>query len=165
MNKISPPLSSIRQAHSDDVIQLLRIQTDSLRTLCISDYSSLELEALIERNLRHFSLGGNRDEFILVAEVDGVIVGWSALLASHISAIYVHPQFVRQGIGSQLLRAIETKAIDSQFRTLKVAASFTARPFYQYHGYEIFGRSLILARRNLRIPYLYMQKPLLTSLF
>ena len=165
MNKISSPLSSIRQAHSDDVIQLLRIQTDSLRTLCISDYSSLEIEALIERNLRHFSLGGCRDEFILVAEVDNVIVGWSALIASRISAIYVHPQFIRQGIGSQLLRAIETKAINSKFRTLEVSASFTAQSFYHSHGYQVIGRSLILARRNLPIPCLYMKKLLLPSLY
>ena len=164
MDKVFPPLSSIRQAHSDDVIQLLRIQTDSLRTLCISDYSSLELEALIERNLRHFSLGGHRGEFILVAEVDGVIVGWSALLGSQISAIYVHPQFIRQSIGSQLLRAIEAKAINFKYRTLKVAASFTARAFYQCHGYQIIGRSFLLAQ-NFSIPYLKMKKHLLPSFY
>ena len=164
MDKVFPPLSSIRQAHSDEIIQLLRIQIDSLRDLCISDYSYLELEAIIDHNLDHFSLGGHRGEFILVAEVDGVIVGWSALIGSHISAIYVHPQFIRQGIGSQLLRAIEIKAIKSKFRTLQVAASFTARPFYQYHGYRIIGRSFLLAQ-NLPIPYLQMKKHLLPFLY
>ena len=159
MNK----LSSIRPAHADDLFQLLRIQTDSLRTLCLSDYSSLELEALIAHNLYHFSLGGYRSEFILVAEVDRVIVGWSALLGSRISAIYVHPQFIRQGIGSQLLRALETQAIQSQFSTLQVAASLTARPFYQCHGYQIIGRSFLFAQ-NFPIPYLKMKKNLLPSL-
>lgn len=165
MKKISSPLSSIRQAHSDDIIQLLRIQTDSLRTLCIYDYSSLEIEIIIERNLRHFSLGGYRGEFILVAEVDDVIVGWAALLANRISGIYVHPQFVRQGIGSQLLQALETKAINSNFRSLIVAASFTARPFYQSQGYHIIGRSLLLAKWNFPIPYLHMEKSLLSNTF
>ncbi|MDJ0692667.1 MAG: GNAT family N-acetyltransferase [Xenococcaceae cyanobacterium MO_188.B32] len=164
MNHLSPPLSSLRQAHPDELIQLLRIQTDALRTLCLSDYSSRELEALIEHNLRHFSLGGYRGEFILVAEVDGVLVAWSALLGSRISAIYVHPQFIRQGIGSQLLRALETQAIHSQFRTLKVAASLTARPFYQCHGYQLIGRSFLLAK-DLPIPYLKMKKQLLPPLY
>lgn len=67
MNKLPSPLSSIRQADSDEIIQLLRIQTDALRTLCVSDYPPQQIEALIERNLRHFSLGGCQSEFILVA--------------------------------------------------------------------------------------------------
>ncbi len=161
MNKLPSPLSSIRQADSDEIIQLLRIQTDALRTLCVSDYPPQQIEALIERNLRHFSLGGCQSEFILVAEVDGVIVGWSALLASRISAIYVHPQFVRQGIGSQLLQALETRALNYKFLILKVAASLTARSFYQRHGYRVIGRSYLLAGRSLRIPYLNMKKHLL----
>ena len=163
MNQLSPPLSSLRPAHADDLFQLLRLQTDSVRTLCRSDYSSLELEALIEGNLRRFSLGGYQGEFILVAEVERVIVGWSALLGSRISAIYVHPQFIRQGIGSQLLRGLETQAIQSQFPTLKVAASLTARPFYQCHGYQIIARSF-LCPQNLPIPYLKMKKHLRPSL-
>lgn len=164
MNKISPPLPSIRQAKSHDLIQILRIQTDSLRTICIDNYSPLEIEALIDRNLQHFSYGGFYREFILVAEVDNVIVGWSSLLGPRISGLYVHPQFVRQGIGTQLLQALETKAISCKHRTLKVAASLTAKTFYQNHGYQILDRAYIVTKNYLKIPYLSLEKQLLPTL-
>lgn len=161
MNMFPPQALSIRKAQPDDVIQFLRIQIDALRTLCSQDYTSEQIEALIERNIRHSSRGGCRGEITLVAEADGVIVGFAALLGHRISAAYVHPQFVRQGIGRRLLRALEQIAIAHNIRTLRVAASLTARPFYQTHGYQVIGESYLAAGKGLRVRYIDMKKRLM----
>ena len=164
MDKPPPQVLSIRQAHSDDTIRLLRIQIDALRTLCVQDYTPEQIEALIERNIRHSSRGGCRGEITLVAEVDSVIVGVCSLLGCRISAVYVHPQFARQGIGTQLLAALEQTAITHNIKTLKVAASLTARSFYQRNGYRVMGESYLVAGNGLRVKYINMKKRLLPVL-
>ena len=161
--KPSPPhVLSIRQAQPDDVIQQLRIQIDALRTLCRQDYTPEQIEGLIERNIRYSSRGGCQSELSLVAEADGVIVGYSALLGRRISAVYVHPQFVRQGIGSRLLAGLEQIAVTHNIRTLRVAASLTAQPFYRANGYQVLGESYLGIDKGLRVRYIDMKKHLLS---
>lgn len=154
---------SIRKAQPDDVIQQLRIQIDALRTLCRQDYTPEQIEGLIERNIRYASRGGCQSELTLVAEVDGVIVGFSALLGRRISALYVHPRYVRQGIGSRLLAALEQRAVTQNIRTLRVAASLTAHPFYQANGYQVLGESFLGVDKGLRVRYIDMKNHLLSS--
>jgi putative acetyltransferase len=161
MNKSSPLVPVVRLSQSDDLIQMLRIQTDALRNLCPPYYTSEQIEALVERNIRHASLGGSQREITLVAEVERVIIGLAALLGQRISAVYVHPQFTRQGIGTQLLKVIENVAITRQFQTLSVAASLNAQPFYQANGYRILGESYLVADQNLQIPYIKMKRNLI----
>ena len=156
----SPQVFSIRKAQPDEVIQQLRIQIDALRTLCRQDYAPEQIEGLIERNIRYSSRGGYQREITLVAEADGMIVGFSALLGRRISAVYVHPQYVRQGIGSRLLAALERIAATQNIRTLRVAASLTAHPFYQANGYQVIGDSYLGVHKGLRVRYIDMKKRL-----
>lgn len=158
------PVSVIRRAQPDEIIQLLRIQIDALRGLCIQDYTPEQIEALIERNIRHASLHRSCDEITLVAAVDQTLVGLAALLDRRISAVYVHPQFSRQGIGTQLLKAIEAVAITRKFKNLSVAASLNARPFYQANGYRVLGESYLIADQHLPIPYVNMKKRMMPPL-
>ncbi|MFE4105884.1 GNAT family N-acetyltransferase [Almyronema epifaneia] len=160
MNKPPPPLISIRKAQPQDVIQLLRIQADALRTLCSQDYAPEQIEALINRNIRYASRGGSQRETTLVAEVKGMRVGLATLLGSHVSALYVHPHYARQGIGSRLLKALEKIAVNHKVKALGVAASLTARPFYQANGYQVLGTSYITTELGLRIQYIEMRKHL-----
>ena len=161
MNPFPPEVLSIRKAQPDEVIQQLRIQIDALRTLCKEDYTPEQIEGLIERNIRYSSRGGCQCELTLVAEADGVVVGFAALLGRRISAIYVHPQFVRQGIGSRLLTGLERIAATQKIRTLRVAASLTAKPFYQANGYQVLGESYLGVDKGLRVRYIDMKKRLL----
>ncbi|MGF1492254.1 MAG: GNAT family N-acetyltransferase [Microcoleaceae cyanobacterium] len=160
MSQVFPPVVSIRYAGSEDLIRVLRVQIDALRTLCVSDYTPQQIEALIERNIRHSSFGGSRNEITLVAEVDGVVGGCATLMGYRITAIYVHPQFARKGIGTQLLVGLEQMAMNNRVNTLRVAASFNAKSFYQANGYQLVSQSHFLTNEGLQIPYLNMRKHL-----
>lgn len=149
----------IRAARPDDIIQCLRIQTDALRILCTKEYSKHQIEALIARNIRHSSYGGS-DDITIVAEVDRTVVGCAALMNCRISALFVHPQFARQGIGSKLLQSLEYVALQNHIPSLKVAASLTAQRFYQIHGYQFLGKSCLREKHDLHIPYVNMAKRL-----
>ena len=153
---------SIRQARPDEVLQILRIQIDALRILCVQDYSSDQIEALVDRNIQHFSRGGYRGATTFIAELEKVRVGVSSLLGNRISAVYVHPLYIRQGIGSQLLQAVEQAALSRNIKTLNITASLTACPFYQAWGYQVIDHSHLVTKDGLRIRCKEMRRHLVS---
>jgi GNAT superfamily N-acetyltransferase len=52
-----------------------------------------------------------------------------------IRAFFVHPEWVRRGIGSILLTACECAAIADGFTRLEMGATLTGVPFYRQKGY------------------------------
>jgi ribosomal-protein-alanine N-acetyltransferase len=81
---------------------------------------------------------------IIVAEVDGVAVGWCqrARGRSYIPFLFVTPLLQNRGVGSALLRRMESMlelsgADRIQLDTL--ADNVRAVNFYQHHGYQILA--------------------------
>lgn len=120
---------SIRKAQPEDASQIFQVQIDSIRTLCSSNYTSKQIEALIGDKSYRNSMGEKQGEIIFVAEIEKAIIGFSALLKDRVSAGYVHPHYVRQGVGTRLLGAVEGEAVAQNIEKLSVMASITARPF------------------------------------
>ncbi len=50
-------------------------------------------------------------------------------------AIYVHPYHAHRGIGTRLLRALESEAVAFGMAFLSLEASFNAEAFYRKAGY------------------------------
>jgi ribosomal-protein-alanine N-acetyltransferase len=81
---------------------------------------------------------------IIVAEVDGVAVGWCQRSRgrAYIPFLFVTPLLQNQGVGSSLLRRMESMlelegADRIQLDTL--ADNVRAVNFYQHHGYQILA--------------------------
>ena len=55
--------------------------------------------------------------------------------AAKIRAFFVHPDWVRRGIGSIILGACEAAAISEGFQRLEMGATLTGVPFYRVRGY------------------------------
>ena len=77
-----------------------------------------------------------------------------------IKAIYVHPDHVREGIGSAILADLEAAARDAGLETLVVTASANATAFYDRRGYE--GRETVALEMtdNVSLACLRMRKRL-----
>jgi len=80
---------------------------------------------------------------VLVAEQGGRVVGWAALGSFRAActaagmledSIYVHPDFHRQGIGSQLLQALIELARRSGLRSLLANLSADQTPSLRLHA-------------------------------
>jgi len=56
----------------------------------------------------------------------------------------VDPQFLRQGVGSAILRALEARASEAGTRRIVLNARESAVPFYRRHGYCLTGPSATL---------------------
>jgi GNAT superfamily N-acetyltransferase len=149
----------IRPATHADVPLLTALIAASVRGLQGHDYSASQRESALA------SVYGVDTQLIadgtyFVAEVGTAAVacgGWSkrktlfgadhcagredALLdpavdSAKIRAFFVHPDWARRGIGTQILEASESAAIAVGFRRFEMGATLTGVPLYQARGYS-----------------------------
>lgn len=150
----------IRPARQDDAsnIDLLIVQSIRLWT---PYYSA----AQIESSLTHL-FGIDPQSLVAhshyVAETRGALVGccgWSqgrslvdrdefrdAPAQAEVRALFVHPQWLRRGIGGRLLRVCQTLAGDAGFTQMTAVATLPGASFYRHHGFAE------LEQRALRLP-------------
>ncbi|RCJ40603.1 hypothetical protein A6770_37815 [Nostoc minutum NIES-26] len=158
MNITQPNYITIRLAQPQDRNRIFDIQRDAIQRLCSRDYSPEQIQGLLnDKHLDNWQ-GEDTKEIVLVAEIGETIVGFSAYSRYWVNAVYVDPKYVRQGIGTQLLKAIESDALSENINTLAVCASITAKPFYEGSGYQEFGETYILSSTGIHIPCIRMQK-------
>ena len=79
-----------------------------------------------------------RERNPFVAEAEGMLLGFAELEPNgHIDYFYCHHERLGQGIGTQLLKAIEREAVKRGLDLLRAEVSVTAKPFFLHHGFEI----------------------------
>ncbi len=145
----------IRAAKPEELSQILEIQQASLRQLCINDYDARQIEALVDdqQQIR------GKDELAIVAYHQETMVGFATLwMGNCIGAVYVEPTYARQGIGAQLLAALETAAIEQRYKTLWVTASLNAVGFYAANGYRKLRTTGFWTRSRVWVPCVAMEK-------
>jgi putative acetyltransferase len=127
-----------------DTEKLIELQSNSLRLLS-TDYEPKEIEDLVisEAKARLTS-----KEIVALAFYKDEFVGFACLdiKNSLISGLYVHPNFIRQGIGTHLLNFIDKIAQASGCKVLKVYSSLTAVNFYKTQGFEVITELIKQAR-------------------
>ncbi|MEH1864812.1 MAG: GNAT family N-acetyltransferase [Nostoc sp.] len=158
MNRTQPNHVKIRLVEPQDRNQIFDIQRDAIQRLCSQDYNPEQIQGLLNDKQLNDLEGKDTKDIVFVAEIGEKIVGFSAYSKYWVSAIYVHPQYVRQGIGTELLKAMERKALSENINTLAVCASITAKPFYEASGYQEFGETYIISSTGIYIPCIRMQK-------
>ena len=152
MHETSSVEISIRQARTSDRDRIIQLHSQSIQQLCTADYNPAQIQALLE------------DKKVYGTKSWGDVVGFSALMQGTVSAMYVHPKWIRQGIGKCLLQAIEREAIFRRWQWLFVKASITAVPFYQACGYQILHPTQMMVARREWVPCVDMQKQLLVTI-
>lgn len=148
---------TIRPAGPQDLNSILELQRQAIQTLCSQDYGPRQLDAIILSQKQ--ARGGS--ELILLAENEQNLVGFStALLPSwEIGGVYVHPDFTRRGIATQLLTDLERQAVERRRRKLSVISSLTAVAFYRSLGFQVIRKNKFLMHGTW-IPCIEMEKPL-----
>jgi GNAT superfamily N-acetyltransferase len=174
---------TLRQAVAADIPALRVLIDASVRGLQAADYTPAQIEGALQ------SVYGVDSQLIadgtyFVVEAEGAIVGcggWSkrktlfggdswtgredALLnpqqdAAKIRAFFVHPRWVRRGIGSMILEACEKAAAVAGFTRFEMGATLTGVPLYRARGYVALenieaplanGESLAVVRMEKRI--------------
>ena len=136
-----------RLATPADAEQALDVVRQSITVLCAVDHQ--HDEPTLERWLRNKTPEYfNRwcvdpDNRLVVAVLDSAIAGVALLRRSgEIHLCYVRPDCARAGVGHALLLALEVYAREWNIATLTLSSTFSARFFYERHGFVAAGDSL-----------------------
>jgi putative acetyltransferase len=83
-------------------------------------------------------------ELFLVAEDRVGLVGFGSIApgSEELRAVYVHPRAARRGVGSTLLRRLETLALGQGCARLHLEASVNAEAFYAKNAYVVLARGV-----------------------
>ncbi len=79
--------------------------------------------------------------------------------AAKIRAIFVHPDFARQGLGSFILAHVEAAAVAAGFRQFEMGSTLTGVPLYTLRGYTPVERVEVPMKNGERLPVIKMTKP------
>jgi GNAT superfamily N-acetyltransferase len=141
-----------------DTIILRLAEPDELEQLeQVMAHASLELPAYREQLLAHpeelhVPPAQIANGQVIVAELDGAIVGFAAVVAGELDGLFVEPDLWGRGIGRALVDAATHEARERGL-ALRVIASPSARRFYEACGFtnegEVqtrFGHALRMTR-------------------
>ncbi len=146
----------IRPYRSADVETLSRLFYDTVHTVNAADYAPEQLAVWatgqVDLDRWDASFLAHRT---LVAEADGVIVGFADMTESgYLDRLYVHRDFQRQGVATALCDALERGCAAPLLTT---HASVTARPFFESRGWRAVRQQTVL-RQGVALTNFVMNK-------
>ncbi len=159
---------SIRHAVKDEWLEVVAIHRRAIHEIAVADYPPEVLNAwgppIGEQESAHllaeFDAKLERGQVVLVAEVEGVIAGFGELGQdkNELLAVYVNPDFARQGVGAAILRELERVALEKKLSFLQMDASLTSSPFYEAHGFQALGRDVHVLQSGAQMDCVKMRK-------
>jgi putative acetyltransferase len=131
----------IRRADLKDIEAISKLYYDTIVTVNNKDYND-------EQILAWSATASNEEGWVrrieeqdfYVAIIDNKIVGFASIdNTGYLDLLYVHKDYQRQGIGSKLLQEMEKIAHELELKEVSVQSSFTAKPFFETHGFKVTG--------------------------
>jgi GNAT superfamily N-acetyltransferase len=173
----------LRLATSSDLPALHALIEASVRSLQANDYTPSQIEGALGTVLGlDTQLITDQTYFIAESSKENRIAacgGWSkrktlfgadrgpgrelellnpATDATKVRAIFVHPNFARQGLGSLILETVENAARGAGFRRFEMGSTLTGVPLYTLKGYVEVERMNVPLWNGEALPIIKMIK-------
>lgn len=139
---------TIRQAVRSDIIDVTKIFYETIQTVNSKDYPQDEIDdwSSWHTDIEKWNVT-IVEQYFIVAILDNKIVGFGSLAKDgYLDLMFVHKDYQRQGIASQLLIVLERKAIGQENREIYSDVSVTAKKFFEHHGFLIQQEQLKKSR-------------------
>ena len=154
----------IRPFKENDLIEMIDLFYDTVHSINRRDYTNIQVNAWAnktELNRRHASWGEEFERnFTYVAILDKQIVGFCDLTPSgRLDRLYVHKDYQRKGIASELLEEVQQTARLHNMEQLHTEASITAVPFFREQGFSLV-KSQLVEKNGIQLKNFLMAKEL-----
>ncbi|MBN3926515.1 GNAT family N-acetyltransferase [Nostoc sp. NMS4] len=172
---------TIRKAYCEDIPALEALIQNSVKNLQAAYYSREQMDGALGTV---FGVDSQliKDGTYFIAEIESKMVGcggWSQRKTlfggdkyqnkeddlldpihepARIRAFFVHPAWVRRGIGSKILAACEAAAIGVGFSRLELVATLAGEPLYKAHGFSNIEHFEISLPNGACLPVIRMYK-------
>ena len=148
----------IREYQNSDSEKLFKLFCDTIYFINSKDYTKEQLKVWAKKDrdlsLWEKSLSKN---YTLVAEEKNIIIGFGNINETgYLDMLYVHKDFQRKNIASQICNELEKIFPVSK---ITVHASITAKPFFEKRGYKII-REQFVEREKIFLKNYIMEKNL-----
>ncbi|MEG4942554.1 GNAT family N-acetyltransferase [Microcoleus sp. F4-D5] len=142
-----------------DTQKIIKLFYDTVHEVNIRDYTKAQVDAWAPADMDIESWTKSlSSKFTFVAEEGEKIAGFGELEANgHIDRFYCHQDFQRQGVGTQILAQITSKARNLGIKKLFTEASITAKPFFESKGFIVVKKQEV-ERRGQRFINFAMEK-------
>ena len=130
---------NIRRAALKDLDQIRLLYYGTITTVNKNDYSEKQISvwAAAYKNIESWTSKINEQHFF-VAELNSRITGFASITdKGYIDYMYVHKDFQRQGIATELLKVIEQLTNKLKLKKIWAEVSITARPFFAARGFTL----------------------------
>lgn len=128
---------TIRRSRQEDCQSIGNVHAAAVAGIRTALYTPEEIQAWAVPKKRESYEESIRSKEFFVAEENGIIIGFGVLNqeSAEVEAVYVSPGAGRRGIGLELLRKLEERAVVLGLGVLRLNASLNAVPFYKRAGY------------------------------
>jgi len=140
---------TIRSYQQGDEQEIAYIYYNTIHKVNIQDYTQEQVNAWAPLTSLETNRWLKKFEAInpLVAVIDGQIVGFAEFEANgHIGCFFCHHEWIGKGVGSALMRAINTQATQKKIHRIFTEVSITARPFFEKQGFFIICEHVDIKR-------------------
>lgn len=139
----------IRPYRDDDFTALCALFLRAVQETACHDYSPRQIAAWAQVDEARWRLK-IRDSVVWVAVIDQHPVGFITAVDRYIDLLFVAPEYGRRGIASALLKELFTRIPHG---SLTVAASITAKPCFERHGFRVVEKQQVVVRGETLINY------------
>ena len=152
-------MMQIRLYMPSDLQDVMTLFYDNIHQVCVNDYTPEQLDAWAPLNpdVYRWESSLNRNHVIVVEDEDHLIGFGDVGETGYLDRLYVHQDYIHQGVGSLIVDQLEKYAKAKGIRAMNTAASVTSKPFFEKKGYVMLNEEVV-ERRGVRMRRYLMEK-------
>ena len=158
---MSPPAIQIRPRLPRDTLQISTLYYNTIHAINAEHYNDKQIAAWApDVHNTGFWLDRWQNCLVLVAVKGDTVVGFAELRPTgEVDCLYVHQDYQRQGVASQLMARVAEDARAQKIERLYADVSITARPFFLAMGFLVV-REQIVSYRGEDFQQFFMERQL-----
>jgi putative acetyltransferase len=124
--------------------ELINLFYETIHAINAKDYNLQQLSVWAPKNINSQKWKKRSSKnYLFIARDENKIIGFGELSPNAcIDMLYVHKDYLRQGIGKKLLDVMIKKAQDLNFDEIFAEASKTAKPFFETQGFKVIKKQI-----------------------
>jgi putative acetyltransferase len=137
----------IEKASTENLEEIQSLFKNTIKVTAGKDYNKAQIMAWVSsiENKERWKLK-IINQYFIVAKNNNKIVGFGSLEKNYVDFLFVHKNFVRNGIASLIYKNLKEKSIQTGFTKLTTYASITAVPFFQSKDFKIIKDNKIIRK-------------------
>jgi len=133
-----------------------KLHTHSVQALCANHYSSEQITGWLKnRTPQGYLPGIERGEMFVVVEGERIL-GFGHAVPGEVVAVYVAPEWAKQGVGRAILTEGIVRARSGHQGAVRLDATLNAREFYKKAGFVEVEQKTV-GRNDVLLPVIVME--------